>query len=92
MTNVCRKKQTMALVVTTVAAGTRAGVLTVVQITVLPPRVCWRGPATQQYIRTHMAMGITTQKRMKKKTDRPTARPAAAVEKKIIMHVSTFLR
>ena len=80
----------MAAVVTAAAAGTRAGVLTVVVTvvltTVLPPRVCWRRPNTQQYIRT-MAMGITTQKRMKKKTDRPTARLAAAVEKKIIMHV-----
>ena len=65
------EKQTMA------AAGTCACVLTVVLTTVLPPRACWRGPATQQYIRTHMAMGITTQKRMKKKTERPIARPAA---------------
>ena len=71
------EKQTMALVVTTVAAGTLAGGWAVVVTTDLPPRACWRGPAIQQYTRTHMAMGITTQKRMKKKTERPIARPAA---------------
>ena len=65
-------------VVEVVFAGREATVLTVG----LPFTVCLRGPATQQYIRTHMETGITTQKRTKKKTERPIASPVAVTIRK----------